>query len=125
MLSYSSLGESASSPAVQLTAAASTATIALAGVPDAADAALTPSLKNFLLSIVAGGTVLGLIVGAVIGVSQVDKVGFPELETSLHIRFFSPSPLSNPSIAFTGPARVIRCEGTVKAPHMEVKFVRR
>jgi hypothetical protein len=85
MLSDSSLGESASSATVQLTAAASTATIALAGVPDAADAALTPSLKNFLLSIVAGGTLLGLIVGAVIGVSQVDKVGFPELETSLSI----------------------------------------
>ncbi|KAA8523297.1 hypothetical protein F0562_009720 [Nyssa sinensis] len=33
-----------------------------------------PSLKNFLLSIVSGGVVLGVIVGAVIGVSNFDPV---------------------------------------------------
>lgn len=54
-----------------LTAAALTASMM---VPDVAEAAVTPSLKNFLLSIVAGGVVLGLIVGAVIGVANFDPV---------------------------------------------------
>ncbi|NBH29358.1 Photosystem II reaction center X protein [Clostridiaceae bacterium] len=45
-------------------------------VPDVAEAAsgVSPSLKNFLLSIVAGGVVLTAIVGAVIGVSNFDPV---------------------------------------------------
>ncbi|CAN4096497.1 unnamed protein product [Withania somnifera] len=45
-------------------------------VPDVAHAAdsLTPSLKNFLLSIVSGGVVLLAIIGAVIGVSNFDPV---------------------------------------------------
>uniref|UniRef100_A0A7C9AHW9 Photosystem II n=1 Tax=Opuntia streptacantha TaxID=393608 RepID=A0A7C9AHW9_OPUST len=55
-----------------LTAAALTAsTIA----PDVAQAAeLSPSLKNFLLSIVSGGVVLGAIFGAVIAVANFDPV---------------------------------------------------
>ncbi|KAH6779132.1 photosystem II subunit X [Perilla frutescens var. hirtella] len=56
-----------------LTAAALTASMV---VPDVAEAAsgVSPSLKNFLLSIVAGGVVLTAIVGAVIGVSNFDPV---------------------------------------------------
>ncbi|XP_073150572.1 uncharacterized protein [Henckelia pumila] len=54
-----------------LTAAALTASMI---VPDVAEAAVSPSLKNFLLSIVAGGVVLFAIVGAVIGVSNFDPV---------------------------------------------------
>ena len=37
-------------------------------------AAITPSLKNTLLSVVAGGVVLAAIAAAVIGVSSFDKV---------------------------------------------------
>ncbi|XP_061361575.1 uncharacterized protein LOC133305381 [Gastrolobium bilobum] len=54
-----------------LTAAALTASMM---VPDAAEAAVSPSLKNFLLSIVAGGVVAAAIVGAVIGVANFDPV---------------------------------------------------
>nr|KYP57858.1 hypothetical protein KK1_004139 [Cajanus cajan] len=56
-----------------LTAAALTASMM---VPDVAEAAVTPSLKNFLLSIAmaAGGVVAAAIVGAVIGVSNFDPV---------------------------------------------------
>ncbi|XP_051129656.1 uncharacterized protein LOC127250416 [Andrographis paniculata] len=45
-------------------------------VPEMAQAAdgLTPSLQNFLLSIAAGGVVLGAIAGAVIGVSNFDPI---------------------------------------------------
>ncbi|KDO73604.1 hypothetical protein CISIN_1g033248mg [Citrus sinensis] len=50
-----------------LTAAALTASMA-------AGSGLSPSLKNFLLSIVAGGVVLAAIVGAVIGVANFDPV---------------------------------------------------
>ncbi|KAK3436205.1 uncharacterized protein LOC108958043 [Eucalyptus grandis] len=53
------------------TAAALTASML---VPEAAEAAVSPSLKNFLLSIVAGGVVLGAIIGAVVGVSNFDPV---------------------------------------------------
>ncbi len=35
---------------------------------------MTPSLFNFLLSIVSGVVVVGLIFGAVIVVSQLDKI---------------------------------------------------
>ena len=43
--------------------------------PDVAEAAkLAPSLKNFLLSIVAGGAVLGALFGAVIAVANFDPV---------------------------------------------------
>lgn len=56
-----------------LTAAALTASMV---IPDVAQAAggVSPSLKNFLLSIVAGGVVLTVIVGAVIGVANFDPV---------------------------------------------------
>ncbi|KAL2548551.1 photosystem II subunit X [Forsythia ovata] len=57
-----------------ITAAALTASMV---IPEAAEAAgndLSPSLKNFLLSIVSGGVVLGVIIGAVIGVSNFDPV---------------------------------------------------
>ncbi|CAJ1941611.1 unnamed protein product [Sphenostylis stenocarpa] len=54
-----------------LTAAALTASMM---VPDVAEAAVTPSLKNFLLSIAAGGVVAVAIVGAVIGVANFDPV---------------------------------------------------
>ena len=54
-----------------LTAAALTASMM---VPDVAEAAVTPSLKNFLLSILAGGVVAAVIVGAVIGVANFDPV---------------------------------------------------
>ncbi|ONK66129.1 uncharacterized protein A4U43_C06F4440 [Asparagus officinalis] len=46
-------------------------------VPEVAEAAqpgMSASLKNFLLSIVSGGVVLGAIFGAVIGVSNFDPV---------------------------------------------------
>lgn len=45
-------------------------------VPDAAEAATggSPSLQNFLYSILAGGVVLTAILGAVIGVSNFDPV---------------------------------------------------
>ncbi|CAN6169221.1 unnamed protein product [Urochloa humidicola] len=58
--------------AAGLTAAAMAAALV---VPDVAEAAtLTPSLKNFLLSIVSGGVVLVAIVGAVVAVSNFDPV---------------------------------------------------
>ena len=42
--------------------------------PLVAEAAVTPSLKNTLLSVVAGGVVLAALAAAVIGVSSFDKV---------------------------------------------------
>ncbi|PSS11746.1 RhoGEF domain-containing protein [Actinidia chinensis var. chinensis] len=54
-----------------LTTAALTASMV---VPELAEAAVYPSLKNFLLSIAAGGVVLVVIVGAVIGVANFDPV---------------------------------------------------
>ncbi|KAF3673288.1 hypothetical protein CQW23_12502 [Capsicum baccatum] len=56
-----------------LTAAALTASMVIPDVAEAADG-VSPSLKNFLLSISAGGVVLAAIVGAVIGVSNFDPV---------------------------------------------------
>ncbi|XVF35106.1 hypothetical protein REPUB_Repub18cG0116000 [Reevesia pubescens] len=56
-----------------LTAAALTTSMVIPEVAQAADG-VTPSLKNFLLSIVAGGVVLTALVGAVIGVSNFDPV---------------------------------------------------
>ncbi|KAM0030707.1 putative photosystem II PsbX [Helianthus debilis subsp. tardiflorus] len=70
MVVKSSLKENA---VTALTAAVLTASMV---VPEAAQAAssLTPSLNNFLLSIGAGGVVLGGILGAIIGVSNFDPV---------------------------------------------------
>ncbi|KAI0528643.1 hypothetical protein KFK09_001185 [Dendrobium nobile] len=57
-----------------LTAAALVAVMVVPEIAEAAQPGLSPSLKNFLLSIVSGGVVLGVIVGAVIGVSNFDPV---------------------------------------------------
>ncbi|XWS70075.1 hypothetical protein CRYUN_Cryun03dG0017900 [Craigia yunnanensis] len=56
-----------------LTAAALTTFMMIPEVAQAADG-FTPSLKNFLLSIVSGGVVLIALVGAVIGVANFDPV---------------------------------------------------
>ncbi|EAZ26881.1 hypothetical protein OsJ_10805 [Oryza sativa Japonica Group] len=57
-------------------AAAVAAVAAALAVPEVAEAApaLSPSLKNFLLSIASGGVVLVAIVGAVVAVSNFDPV---------------------------------------------------
>lgn len=57
-----------------LTAASLTASMLAPDVAQAAGSDLSPSLKNFLLSIIAGGVVLAAIFGAVIGVSNFDPV---------------------------------------------------
>ncbi|KDP34043.1 hypothetical protein JCGZ_07614 [Jatropha curcas] len=57
-----------------LTAAALTASAVIPDIAEAAGPGLTPSLKNFLLSIVAAGAVLGVLLGAVIGVAKFDPV---------------------------------------------------
>ena len=57
-----------------LTAAAFTASMVIPGVAEAAGPGVSPSLKNFLLSIVAGGVVLAVIAGAVVGVANFDPV---------------------------------------------------
>ncbi|KAG9457370.1 hypothetical protein H6P81_001878 [Aristolochia fimbriata] len=57
-----------------LTAVALTAAMVLPDVAEAAQPGVSPSLKNFLLSILSGGVVLGVIVGAVIGVANFDPV---------------------------------------------------
>ncbi|KAE8658154.1 matrix metalloproteinase MMP2 precursor [Hibiscus syriacus] len=56
-----------------LTAASLTTSMVIPEVAQAADG-VTPSLKNFLLSIAAGGVVAVAIIGAVIGVSNFDPV---------------------------------------------------
>jgi len=57
-----------------LTAATFTASMVIPEVAQAAGSDFSPSLKNFLLSIFAGGVVLIGIFGAVIGVSNFDPV---------------------------------------------------
>ncbi|KAJ1382288.1 Photosystem II PsbX [Sesbania bispinosa] len=57
-----------------ITAASLTASMVIPEVAQAAGSDLTPSLKNFLLSIFAGGVVLAALLGAVIGVSNFDPV---------------------------------------------------
>ncbi|GKV03668.1 hypothetical protein SLEP1_g15934 [Rubroshorea leprosula] len=57
-----------------LSAAALTVSMVIPQVAEAADSGVTPSLKNFLLSILAGGVVLVVLVGAVIGVANFDPV---------------------------------------------------
>lgn len=58
-----------------ITVAALTASLAL--IPEAAeaaDSAISPSLKNFLLSIAAGGLVALALIGAVIAVANFNPV---------------------------------------------------
>nr|CAB3500859.1 unnamed protein product [Digitaria exilis] len=55
-------------------AAAVAAALVLPEVAEAASPGISPSLKNFLLSIVSGGVVLFAIVGAVGAVSNFDPV---------------------------------------------------
>lgn len=57
-----------------MSSVATTALVSSLSSPLVAEAAITPSLKNTLLSVVAGGVVLGAIAAAVIGVSSFDKV---------------------------------------------------
>jgi hypothetical protein len=57
-----------------LTAIALTAAMVIPEVAEAVEPGFSPSLKNFLLSIVSGGVVLSAIFGAVIGVSNFDPV---------------------------------------------------
>lgn len=57
-----------------LTAAALTASMVIPEVAEAAGSGISPSLKNFLLSIVAGGVVLVVLTSAVIGVANFDPV---------------------------------------------------
>lgn len=57
-----------------LTAAALTAALVIPEMAEAAQPGISPSLKNFLLSIVAGGVVLTVIIGAVVAVANFDPV---------------------------------------------------
>ncbi|KAG6520582.1 hypothetical protein ZIOFF_017641 [Zingiber officinale] len=57
-----------------LAVAAAALVVALPEVAEAAQPGFSPSLKNFLLSIVSGGVVLAAIGGAVIAVSNFDPV---------------------------------------------------
>ncbi|XP_074565920.1 uncharacterized protein LOC141822373 [Curcuma longa] len=57
-----------------LAVAAAALVVALPEVAEAAQPGFSPSLKNFLLSIVSGGVVLGAIGGAVIAVANFDPV---------------------------------------------------
>ncbi|KAH7656538.1 Photosystem II PsbX protein [Dioscorea alata] len=57
-----------------LTAVALTAALVIPEMAEAAQPGISPSLKNFLLSIVAGGVVLTVIVGAVVAVANFDPV---------------------------------------------------
>ena len=57
-----------------LTAAALTVALVIPEMAEAAQPGISPSLKNFLLSIVAGGVVLTVIVGAVVAVANFDPV---------------------------------------------------
>ncbi|XP_052146746.1 uncharacterized protein LOC127765827 [Oryza glaberrima] len=68
--------EKASAAAAAAGIAAVAAVAAALAVPEVAEAApaLSPSLKNFLLSIASGGVVLVAIVGAVVAVSNFDPV---------------------------------------------------
>ncbi|XP_061374891.1 uncharacterized protein LOC133317090 [Gastrolobium bilobum] len=76
-LSKSKLGIYASLKEKALTGLTAASVAASMVIPEAAQAAgsdLTPSLKNFLLSIFAGGVVLAAIIGAVVGVANFDPV---------------------------------------------------
>uniref|UniRef100_M4F383 Uncharacterized protein n=1 Tax=Brassica campestris TaxID=3711 RepID=M4F383_BRACM len=53
-----------------LAAAALTVSMVIPEVAEAAGSGISPSLKNFLLSIASGGLVLTVIIGVVVGVSN-------------------------------------------------------
>ncbi|KAK7410172.1 hypothetical protein VNO78_00743 [Psophocarpus tetragonolobus] len=57
-----------------LTTASVTASMLIPEVAHAAGSDFSPSLKNFLLSIFAGGVVLSALFGAVLGVANFDPV---------------------------------------------------
>lgn len=57
-----------------LTGLALAAAVVVPDVAEAAQLGISPSLKNFLLSILSGGVVLVVLVGAVIGVANFDPV---------------------------------------------------
>ncbi|CAN8323644.1 unnamed protein product [Cochlearia groenlandica] len=57
-----------------LAAAALTVSMVIPEMAEAAGSGVSPSLKNFLLSIAAGGVVLTVIIGVVVGVSNFDPV---------------------------------------------------
>lgn len=57
-----------------LVAGVSAGVAAMMANPLVAEAAVTPSLKNLLNSVVAGGVVLGLIAAAITAVSSFDPV---------------------------------------------------
>lgn len=59
---------------VALSAAVTAGVAALMANPLVAEAAVTPSLKNLLNSVIAGGIVLAAIAGAVTAVSAFDPV---------------------------------------------------
>ncbi|XP_051213730.1 uncharacterized protein [Lolium perenne] len=69
-----SVEQSAKKVSAGLTAAAMAAAMVLPEVAEAAGPGLSPSLKNFLLSIGSGGIVLLGIIGAVVAVSNFDPV---------------------------------------------------
>ncbi|PIA27701.1 hypothetical protein AQUCO_07600103v1 [Aquilegia coerulea] len=60
--------------AAGLTAGVLSASLVIPDMAQAAGSDVSPSLKNFLLSIAAGGVVFTAILGAVIGVSNFDPV---------------------------------------------------
>ena len=59
---------------IALPAGVSAGLVAMLSHPLYAEAAVTPSLKNLLNSLIAGGVVLALIVAAVSGVAAFDPV---------------------------------------------------
>ena len=58
---------------MQLPVAVTTGLAAVLATPLMAEADVTPSLKNLLYSVVAGGTIAVIIAAAVTGVSNFDK----------------------------------------------------
>ncbi|XVE70849.1 hypothetical protein DITRI_Ditri10aG0103600 [Diplodiscus trichospermus] len=57
-----------------LTEVALTASMVIPEVAQAVETGVSPSLRNFLFNIVAGGVVLAAIIGAVIGVANFDPI---------------------------------------------------
>lgn len=57
-----------------LAAAALSVSMVIPEVAEATGSGISPSLQNFLLSIAAGGVVLTVFIGVVVGVSNFDPV---------------------------------------------------